>query len=310
MKRHISVIATFLLTVSAAPVLSQQKTTQKAATGDFSKAKSELQTDYYVLYRIVDKLSRANNIAQGSWRVKISDQYALNGFAEQANLIVVPRTALNQLSGDADALACMVGREMSHHVRKHNAIGPAEQAALKKQIKEEALRAAEANQSSKRGWGTGLGIVGGILGVNTRGVQGAINANTDRATAKVIKEKERELNKRIAETSARIEKEADEDAFVYLARASRDPKGCIRYLDFISREPQSEPDPSNPQIPGRIQAYREFIEGDTSKSKFVAEGNANLARNSKPLTYAVTDNGNSLKIDSTRGSTVKQIENF
>lgn len=310
MKKQLSALAMIFLAFSSLPALSQQKASQKPATGGFSKAKSELPTDYYVLYRIIDKLSRANNIAQGSWRVKISDQYALNGFAEQANLIVVPRTALNQLSGDADALACMVGREISHHVRKHNAIGPAEQAALKKQIKEEAIQAAEANQSSKRGWGTGLGIIGGILGVNTGGLQGAINANTDRATAKVIQEKERELNKRIAETSARIEKEADEDAFVYLARASRDPKGCIRYLDFISREPQSEPDPSNPQIPGRIQAYREFIEGDTSKSKLVAEGNSNLARNPKPLTYSVTDNGTSLRIDSTRGSTVKQIENF
>lgn len=287
------------------PVLAQQKPSDQF----YATAKKALPSDYYILYRIVDKLARANNIASGSWRVRISEQYALNGFADEANLIIVPRPAMSQLSGDADALACMVGREISHHVRKHNAIGPAEQAALKKQIQDEALAAAQANENSKKGWGMGLGILGGVLGVNTGGVQSAVNANTDRATAKMIAEKEAEMNKRIAETSARIEKEADEDAFVYLVRAGRDPKGCIRYLDVISRDPKAEADPTTPQIPGRIQSYRDFIERE-SASKFKTEGNSNLSRNSKPLTYSIADNGASLRVDSTKGSTAKQIDSF
>ncbi|WP_411869607.1 M48 family metalloprotease [Vulcanococcus limneticus] len=285
--------------------LAQQKPTDKF----FEAAKQALTPDYYILYRIVDKLARANDIASGSWRVKVSEEYALNGFADEANLIVVPRPAMSQLSGDADALACMVGREISHHVRKHNAIGPGEQAAMRKQIQEEATAAAQSNENSKRGWGMGLGILGGVLGVNTGGIQSAVNTNTDRATAKMIAEKEAELNKRIAETAARIEKEADEDAFVYLARAGRDPKGCIRYLDVISRDPKAEPDPSNPQIPGRIQSYRDFIDR-ASAAKYKAEGNTYLSRSPKPLTYAIADNGASLRVDSTKGSTAKQIDSF
>ncbi len=290
---------------SNGPAVAQQKQSDQF----YSTAKKSLSPDYYILYRIVDKLARANNIASGSWRVRITEQYALNGFADEANLIVVPRPAMSQLAGDADALACMVGREISHHVRKHNAIGPAEQAALKKQIQEEALAAAQANENSKKGWGMGLGILGGVLGVNTGGIQNAVNSNTDRATAKMIEEKEAEMNKRIAETSARIEKEADEDGFIFLVRAGRDPKGCIRYLDVISRDPKAEPDPTTPQIPGRIQSYRNFIERE-SASKFKAEGNSNLARNPKPLTYSTADNGASLRVDSTRGSTAKQIDSF
>jgi hypothetical protein len=289
----------------SSPVAAQQN----ALHPTYQAAKKDLTADYYIIYRVVDKLSRSNNIANGSWRVKISEQYALNGFADEANLIIVPRPAMEQLAGDPDALACMVGREISHHVRKHNAIGPAEQAAMRKQIQEEAVASAQANENSKRGWGMGLGILGGVLGVNTGGIQGAVNANTDRATAKMIADKEAELNKRIAETSSRIEKEADEDAFVYLARAARDPKGCIRYLDVISRDPKAEADPSNPQIPGRIQSYREFVDRESS-SKYKAEGNANLARNPKPLAYAVTDNGSSLRVESSRGSTAKQIDAF
>lgn len=286
-----------------------QAAPQGALDPVYASAKKQLSPDYYILYRVVDKLARANNIASGSWRVKITNEYALNGFADEANLIVVPKSAMEQLHGDADALACMVGREISHHVRKHKAIGPAEQAALKKQIQEEAMAQAQSNENSKRGWGMGLGLVGGIFGVNTGGIQNAVNANTDRATAKMIQEKEAELNKRIAETSARIEKEADEDAFVYLVRASRDPKGCIRYLDVISRDPKAEPDPANPAIPGRIQSYRDFIDRE-SPAKYKQEGTASLARNPKPLTFAVTDNGESLRVDSSRGSTTKQIDAF
>ena len=297
--------ATLFSVVYSERALAQQKPADKV----YALAKKNLTPDYYVLYRIVDKLARANNFATGSWRVRISEEYSLNGFADEANLIVVPRPAMSQLSGDADSLACMVGREFSHHVRKHKAIGPNEQAALKKQIQEEAIAAAQANENSKRGWGLGLGVVGGIFGVNTGGIQNVVNSNTDRATEKMIAEKEAELNKRIAETSARIEKEADEDAFIYLARAGRDPKGCIRYLDFISRDPKSEPNPSSPQIPGRIQSYRDFIDRE-SASKYKTEGNANLTRYSKPLTYAITDNGASLRVDSTKGSAAKQIDSF
>lgn len=282
---------------------------QSVSDQAFAKAKKELSTDYYILYRIVDKLARANDLASGSWRVKLTDEYALNGFADEANLIVIPRPAMSQLHGDPDALACMVGREISHHVRKHKAIGPAEQAALKKQIQEEAVASARANENSKRGWGMGLGLLGGVLGVNTSGIQGAVNANTDRATAKMIEDKEAELNKRIAETAARIEKEADEDAFIYLVRAGRDPKGCIRYLDVISRDSKAEADPANPQIPGRIQSYRDFIDRE-SPAKYKKEGSSYMSRNAKPLGYSVADGGSSLRIESSRGSTNKQIDAF
>jgi hypothetical protein len=173
----------------------------------------------------------------------------------------------------------------------------------------EALQQAQANQNSKRGWGLGLGLIGGITGINTGGVQNVINENTDRATAKMIKDKEAELGRRMAETSARIDKQADEDAFLYLTRAGRDPKGCIRYLDMISRISGSEPDPANPQIPGRIQAYRDFIEKE-SPTKFKAEGNSNLSRNSTPLSFQMSSDKTYLVIHSNRGSAARQIDAF
>jgi len=288
-------------------VIAQQ--VNKKQDLNYSQAKKELNGDYYVLYRIVDKLARANDTASTSWRVRLSEKYALNGFADEANLIIVPKAAVEQLSGNPDALACMVGREISHHIRKHQAVGPTEKMALKRQIAEEVASQLKANEGSKRGWGMGLGLIGGLTGVSTSGIQGAINSSTDNASAKMIAEKEAELDKRIADTSSRIEKEADEDAFIYLSRAGRDPKGCIVYLDFISRDPSAEADPSNPQIPGRIQAYRDFINRESS-TKFKQEGSSNLSRLGQSLNYKVTDNGASLRIEAYGGSTNSKIENF
>lgn len=275
----------------------------------YSKAKSSLDEHNYVLYRIVDKLSRANNMADFSWRVKLTQQYNLNGFADQANLIVVPIPMMDQLSGDPDAIGCLVGREMSHHIRKHKAIGPAEEEAIKNKITKEVLASKQKNDKSKRGWGLGLGLVGGILGVNTGGIQGSINKNTDAATQKMVQEKLSAMKRLQKDSQLQIDSEADEDAFVFLARAGRDPKGCIRYLDLISRDPNAEIDSNSPQIPNRIAAYRRFIE-ENSKDEFTREGQSNLSKNSKPLEFARSADNQSLRIESSRGSTSSQMDSF
>lgn len=272
-------------------------------------AKKDLGPEYYFLYRVVEKLSRANNLTDNSWNVRLTDVYAMNTFADGANLIAIPKSELQKLTGDVDAMACMVAREMAHHIRKHRAIGPLEQQALKTAIQEEATKKAQRNQQSKTGWGAILGIVGGVTGIQMDGLSTAIASNTDNATAKMIKDMEAELAQRIAETSARIDKQADEDAFVYLTRAGRDPKGCIRYLDVISRVPGSEADPNNPQIPGRIQAYRDFVNKE-SPAKFKKEGQANLARNSTPLSFQLATDKSYLIINNRRGPASVEIEKF
>lgn len=279
---------------------------QQADNPTYRKAKAELNPQYYTLYRVVEKISRANDLSSGSWRVKLTDEYKLQGFSDQTNLVRVPRNLLDQLAGDNDAIACMVSREISHHVRKHNVLGPLEKEAQMKKIQEEAAAQAVANEKSKRNWGFGLGVLGGLTGINTGGIEGAVNSNTDNATAKMIAEKQAELERKLRESDARIEQEADEDAFVFLARAGRDPKGCIRYLEVISRDRAAEPDPSNPRIPARLQSYREFINRE-SKDKYVREGQANLARTPKPLGYSSSDNGQTLRVNSSRNDNIDKF---
>jgi hypothetical protein len=281
----------------------------EALPKQYQAAKKDLGVEYYFLYRVVEKLSRANNLTDNAWNVRLTDAYAMNTFAEGANLIAIPRSELQKLTGDVDAMACMVAREMAHHIRKHKAIGPQEQQALKTAIQEEAKQKVQRNQRSKAGWGALLGIASGVTGIQMDSLSNAISSNTDTATAKMIQDMEAELAQRIAETSARIDKQADEDAFLYLTRAGRDPKGCIRYLDTISRVPGSEPDPNNPQIPGRIQAYRDLVDKE-SPTKFKKEGQANLSRNSTPLSFQLASDKTYLIINNRRGPASLEIEKF
>lgn len=302
--------ATFVVPLLWAPLMiSSQALAKEVLSPHYQSAKKNLGDDYYFLYRVVEKLSRANNLTDNSWNVRLTEAYAFNSFADGANLIAIPKAELQKLAGDVDAMACMVAREMSHHVRKHKAIGPLEQQALKNAIQQEAQQKAQRNQRSKAGWGALLGIVGGVTGVPLDGVNSAIGSNTDNATTKMIQDMEAELARRIAETSARIDKQADEDAFLYLTRAARDPKGCIRYLDIISRVPGSEPDPNNPQIPGRTQAYRELVNKE-SPVKIKQEGKSNLARNSTPLSYQLSQDKSYLIINNRRGPISREIEGF
>ena len=125
----------------------------------------------------------------------------------------------------------------------------------------------------------------------------------------MIKDKEAELSIRMSETASRIEKEADEDAFIYLTRAGRDPKGCIRYLEVLSRNPQAEANPAKPQIPGRLQAYRDFIDRE-SPAKYKKEGSANLARFSKPLNFVIVAESGTLKINSGGSSAKQSVDKF
>jgi predicted Zn-dependent protease len=304
--RSIATYSALMASFAGAMTISAPAIAQQASNPIYAKAKAQLSPQYYSLYRVVEKISRANNLSDGSWRVKLTDEYALAGFSEQTNLIRVPRNLLEQLSGDNDAIACMVSREISHHIRKHNTLGPLEKEAQIKRIKEEALAQATANANSKRGWGMGLGILGGLTGVDTSGVQGMVERNTDNATAKMVAEKQAEMERKLREADARIEQEADEDAFVYLTRAGRDPKGCIRYLEVISRDRTAEPDPRNPLIPGRLQSYRDFINRE-SADKYKREGQANLARNPKPLSYSASDNGASLRVNSSRNDSIDRF---
>lgn len=49
-----------------------------------------------MLYRVIDRLSRANDLDQRPWRIVLVPQYQINAFADEANLIAVYTGIIDQ----------------------------------------------------------------------------------------------------------------------------------------------------------------------------------------------------------------------
>lgn len=88
----------------------------------YSEAREELPENLYMLYRIVERIARANNLDHHPWRVVMADDSLINAYATEVNLIIVHYGLLDQMAGDVSALACVVGHEMAHHTERHIAI--------------------------------------------------------------------------------------------------------------------------------------------------------------------------------------------
>ena len=111
----------------------------KSSRDIYKQAKEELPGDWYPLYRIVERIARANELDDRPWRITIISEPQINAFATEVNLIAMYNGFLDQLAGDSSALACLVSHEMAHHVEEHIAMSPVEQAQLRQNIREEAL---------------------------------------------------------------------------------------------------------------------------------------------------------------------------
>jgi len=103
----------------------------------YEKAQAELPENLYVLYRIIERLARANDLDDHPWRVVVIDEDEINAYATEANLVIVYFGLLDQMAGDASALACVVGHEMAHNVRQHAAIRASKMNEWQEQHKDE-----------------------------------------------------------------------------------------------------------------------------------------------------------------------------
>ena len=74
----------------------------------------------YNLYRITEKIIRANNLDYINWRIVLCKEIAeFNAFTTSANLIAIYSALYDSLYGNDDALAFVVAHELSHQILGH-----------------------------------------------------------------------------------------------------------------------------------------------------------------------------------------------
>lgn len=304
--------------------IAQAKPTKAAEF--YKKAEKDLPADYYTLYRVVERLARANALDRSPWRVYISPEYDINAYATQANLIAFHSGLLDMVAGDTDAIACVVGHEMAHHVQNHIPVGQAQREKLLQQARTAALEEVTAEQEDLRkdlqnmnigGWVTGQaaslgglirgaggipGLVGGIVGAVLQGQrQRRLEAAIQRID-QISTEKAEKLRKEWSELSHRHEFEADKLGYQYMVRAGFQPEGCLTVMNVLNRLPGSHtPGDSHPSPTERMAAMRAFST-EFPTTTLVAEGRKNLASSAQPLTYDLSRDRVSLRINSRSGS--------
>ncbi|MGK7920619.1 MAG: M48 family metalloprotease [Trichodesmium sp.] len=304
------------LLVKANPKSSENSTPIEQTTNTnqpqniYQQAKEELPEDLYALYRIVERIARANKLDQ-TWQIVIVPEYKINAFATNVNLIALYNGILDQLVGDASAIACIVAHEMAHHTERHTALTPVEKAALIKKIEQEAQQEALAKKQNAQAQATGISIgrsAARIFGGRAGRFGSAVLGNVSRQRSKsaqerideIVAQKKEELEKTLAEEGRKREFEADEIGYLYSAKAGFEPEGCLRAMKVLGQTPNAEFDNTHPAVPKRIEALQDLMVKFPATS-LAAEGKAIISE-TEPLTYDLSKDGASLRVNSSRGA--------
>lgn len=306
--------------------IAQAKPT--AASEFFKQAEIKLREvpNYYVLYRVVERLSRSNGLDGTPWRVRVSSQYDINAYATEVNLVVFYNGMLDMLAGDNDAIACAVGHEMAHHTQNHIPVSQAQRQKILAQLRTEAIQEVTAEQQDLRedlqrintgSWVTGQasslggmirgsggipGLVGSLIG---GALQGQRQRRLEEATKRIEQisaEKEAKIRKEWSELSFRHEFEADKLGYQYMVRAGFKPEGCMTAMNLLNRLPGSQMPGETHPIPTERMATLKAIMGQYPTATLVGEGRKKLAASPNPLTFNLSLDDRSLRINSKAGS--------
>jgi predicted Zn-dependent protease len=330
-----SLLTTTLLLTPLSVLANPKPKPSNSLDTAYKKAQQELPKDYFTVYAIVDKIARANGLDNKPWRVVVTSNYEVNAYASDTNLLTFEAGLIDQLEGNASALACAIGHEMGHHIRQHLGYGPAKvkQAQLEelqKAEKDKLIAEQDAQTQALLGAGvaTGATAVGNVIG----GVGGGLiqlagglfggaaqqdAKNIEQIKAQIDAEAKARYEQRVTEISQTQEFESDESGYIYSVTAGFDPKGCIAVMDILGRMPGAQVEGGSHPIPAKrteqIQALITKYPPETLK----AQGQKALVSKPTLLSYEVfsyqlpsgaTFSG--LKVFPITGSTTNDLQRY
>ncbi|MGB7440293.1 MAG: M48 family metalloprotease [Coleofasciculaceae cyanobacterium] len=323
----LAVLLPFGVLTTATPGLSvnQEEHFKEIKTNLVEALGPQVGEDYYLVYRAIERIARANRLDERPWRFVVPQTNSVNATASNLNLISFETGLLQQLSGDVAGMACVIGHEMAHHTKDH---GPTRQEiatkveVLQRQALEEAkaeIESAERAARKKRGiFGAVLGGAARILGSSSEARLGAIGAGlanqvlgdmnerekaaAQQRAAEIYQERLASLNDQVYAIIRDQESEADTLGFQYVVRAGFDPKGCERVMEVLSDLDHAKlPAVTHPKPADRL-AEIQRMNNQANVNKLVAEGKTYLAGARNPLDISVARDKQSLQVESRYGS--------
>jgi beta-barrel assembly-enhancing protease len=241
---------------------NQSSTTQVAvrstAASWYQVAEAKLPNNFYVIYRITERLMRANKVDSPYLRIVLAENYSVNATANSAYIIVLNQGLLDITEGDTSALAFIIAHEIGHYVCNHY------------------------NKAYDLGRQT-YSQVQEIL---------ASSKNQAEAARRI-----EALRQKVLEQLRAYELEADEIGYLYSVRAGFDPDGGSRGFKLLEKMPGGTMDSeTHPSISNRLAAL-EALKAKYPPETLRQEGLAQIER-TQPLTYELAEDKRSLRINS------------
>lgn len=251
----------------------------------YQKAEIELSKQNYTLYRIAERLIRANKLDEIPWRLYIPvNNGEFNATASERNLITIYPILYDSYAGNVSALAFIVGHEMAHNYLNHYS-------RLTKIVKtaQKSLNEEIENKQKRPDW---LDPMSGHP-----------------QTQEIIQSKETK-DEEILAITRQIEYEADKYALIYMLKAGFNPEKAIESLEFFYKDEHTLDNESttHPITINRIHQIKILLK-NLKLTELKNEGLINL-KNSHALTYEKSLDKKSIRINSKYTNSEKPSDNF
>lgn len=282
----------------------------------YQRAKKELDSDFYALYRIVDRISRANQFDDRSWLVTFVPRPKNTSIRSNLNLIEVDRHTLRLLNGDSSGVACIVSREIARHNQNYRTLDETQKQELIAKIEEDAKQEVlgRKNNTFKR---NAINVVGGVITdhllprfignlagsvIGRRRHRKPIGRRSQKRIDEIVAKKTEELEQAWIDKSRKQELELDEIAYLATVRAGFEAEGCFRAISVLARNNKGEVDTENLTVTQRINTLKNLIKKYPIKN-LLREGRAKISH-TQPLAYNLSEDGESLKINYSQNDSV------
>lgn len=271
----------------------------------YQRAQQELPTNYFVVYAIVDRIARANGLDNKPWRVAVTPNYEVNAYASDTNLLTFEAGLIDQLEGNASALACAIAHEMGHHTKQHLGYGPAKQEQARLEELENAEKAkviAEQDAQTQALLGAGVAAGAATAGRYVGGVEGQViqtigvlfggasqqkARNIEKIKADIEQQAVNNYRQRLTEISQNQEFEADELGYLYSVKAGFEPNGCIAVMDILGRMPGAQLEGGTHPAPEKRTQEINTLMVEFPPETLKREGQVFLDAKPNPLSYEV-----------------------
>lgn len=243
-----------LINITKTNAIDKKQYKQKIANDEkiYAVNKKKVDTEYYKLYRILEKIMRANNLYYQNWRFELkAETDDVNAYAHAANLVTMYSSLYDSLYDNDDALAFILSHELSHLTLGHSQIH------LEYLYKIHDLEIIFVNASYGRYNQNTMANINSVYGNNYSALGNQLTSAVYLAS---MASANNEINKMYAKLRE-LEFDADSEAITMLLRAGYDPNNAMEALDFMSNLPHVFTKKStHPVTSDRIKNVKEVLE--------------------------------------------------